>query len=291
MSLSFMANRILRFCPGLNLDLIKSCLQDSYQQLCLKDWNRLNLQRQIHTFAQYSTGTVAVTADGTVTGTGTGFNDQMVGYFMKCYYDSGFFEIESYASPTSIKLKDWPGGVVSAQTYSIFKTVHTLDPSLKQVFDVVYQIPLHKRSQAYFNKIDPYRSTTSSTPTAWALAGIAASGAIQIEIFPVPTQVVPLRIYGRMGSTVLADDESPRLPEDLLEAHALIDCYRIKDLKDPGQGWDAKIGTQMQFFQDILADYEEEDFQLGDHNEKVKDMMGETGFPQDDNFGLSHDVD
>jgi len=286
-----MSNNILRFCPGLNLDLIKSTLQDSYRQLCSKDWNRLKLTRQTYTTAIYSTGTVSIAADGTVTGSGTTFTSAMVGRHMSVYYDDAFFEIQTYLSPTSIILKDWAGEVVSGEAYTIFKIIYTIDPSFKLVWNVIHQIPLKKKSQSYFNSVDPGRTSTSSSPTAWALAGLSPTGAVQIEIYPVPTDVVPLRVYGKMGFSTLADGDSPRLPEDLIEAYSLITCYRLKDLKEPGQGWAEKIVIQNELYGSLLADLNEEDYQLGEHSDRVKDTMGEVGYPTDDNFALSHDVD
>ena len=286
-----MSNNILRFCPGLNLDLIKSTIQDSYRQLCSKDWNRLKLTRQTYTTAIYSTGTVSIAADGTVTGSGTTFTSAMVGRHMSVYYDDAFFEIQTYLSPTSIILKDWAGEVVSGEAYTIFKIIYTIDPSFKLVWNVIHQIPLKKKSQSYFNSVDPGRTSTSSSPTAWALAGLSPTGAVQIEIYPVPTDVVPLRVYGKMGFSTLADGDSPRLPEDLIEAYSLITCYRLKDLKEPGQGWAEKIVIQNELYGSLLADLNEEDYQLGEHSDRVKDTMGEVGYPTDDNFALSHDVD
>ena len=292
MSLSTMANNILRFSPGLNLDIIKSVLQDSYRQLCLKDWNRLKLTRQIYTVAPYSTGTVAVAADGIVTGVSTVFTVGMVGRQMKVYYSDSFFEIQSFSSATSITLKDWPGTVVAAgTTFSIFKVIYPVDPTFKLVWDVVYQIPLKKKSQSYFNKIDPGRASTGSSPTSWALAEMSLTGAVQIEIYPIPTDVITLRVYGKMGGLALADGDTAKLPEDLIESLTLIDCYRLKNLKEPGQGWDEAESKQVQRYAVALADFEEEDFQLGEHNERVKDMMEELAFPSDDNFNLSHDTE
>lgn len=370
MTLASMSNNILRFSPGLNLDLVKSTLQDSYRQLCLKDWNRLKLTRQIYTVAPYATGKVFIDAAGIVTGIGTTFTADMVGRHMKVYYGDSFFEIQTYTSPTSITLKDWPGeaiptvtacvannaadtftsvahgltsggrvyilaatlptGISSAiqyyvlkvdvdtfqvsltlggsavtfttdgtlvkwaqtlEAFSIFKIIYIMDSSFKLIWDVVYQIPLKKKSQAYFNKIDPTRTSTASSPISWALAGLSSAGLVQIEIYPVPSQLVPLRVYGKMGFSTLADGDTPKLPEDLIEAHALMDCFRIKDLKEPGQGWDQKEVTQRQRYAESLADFEEEDYQLGEHSDRVKDRMGEVGFPQDDNFALSHDVE
>lgn len=292
MSLATMANNMLRFCPGLNLDVMKSTIQDSYRQLCLRDWNRLKLTKQIYTVAPYSTGTVAVAADGKVTGTSTVFTSGMVGRQMRVYYTDSFFEIQSFTSTTSITLKDWPGTVVAAgTTFSIFQIIYPVDSTFKLVWDVVYQIPLKKKSQSYFNKIDPGRISTGSSPTSWALAEMSLTGAIQIEIYPPVTQVITLRVYGKMGGLTLADGDTAKLPEDLIEDHALISCYRLKDLKEPGQGWDQKILLQNEIYNRTMVDFEEEDYQLGEYSDRVKDVMGEVGFPQDDNFALSHDVE
>jgi hypothetical protein len=227
-----------------------------------------------------------------VTGIGTAFTTLMVGRFMKVYYADSFFEIESFTDATTIKLKGWSGEVVAAgQAFSIFKSIYTVDPAYKLVWEVIYQITLKKKSQFYFNKIDPARTSTASSPVGWALAGIASSGAIQIEIYPPVTAVIPLRIYGKVGGVALADADTPRLPEDLIGDHALLTCYRLKDLKEPGQGWAEKIALQAEVYKESLSDFEEEDFQLDFHPDRVKDVMGEVGYPTDDNFALSHDVD
>ena len=290
MTLATMSNNMLRFCPGLNLDLIKSTIQDSYRQLCLKEWGRLALTRQISTVALYSTGTVSIAANGVVTGVGTTFTSAMVGRHMRVYYADSFFEISTYTSPTQITLKDWTGEVISAKPYSIFKIIYTLDSSFGQVWNIIYQTPLKKKSSDYFNKIDPARKSTGQAPIAWAFAGVTG-GAIQVEIFPVPVQVVPLRVEGKIGFATLGDADSAKLPEDLIEAHALLSCYRLKDLKEPGQGWAEKMVVQVEFLNGLMADYGEADFQQGDHSDRVKDMMGEVGYPTDDNFALSHDID
>jgi len=370
MTLATMSNNILRFAPGLNLDLIKSSIQDSYRLLFLRDWNRLKLTRQIYTVIPYSTGTVSITPAGVVTGYGTTFTSAMAGRHMKVYYDDSFFEIESYASATSITLKDWTGEAIPAgtdctaeaddetftsvahglvntdrvyilattlptglsssilyyvisattdtfqvsltsggaavtfttdgtavrwiqtlETYSIFKIIYTLDSTFKQIWDVVYQIPLKKKSQDYFNKLDPGRTSTASSPIAWALAPMSSTGVTQIEIYPIPTQVVPLRVYGKLGFVTLGDSDAAKLPEDLIEAHTLLTCYRLKELKEPKQGWEEKLGIQAEFYKGMLADYEDDDYQLGEHPDRVKDSMGESAFPGDDNFALSHDIE
>lgn len=292
MTLASMKNNLLRFVPGLNPELIESNLQDSYRQLASRDWNRLRLQRQIYTASIYSTGTVSVTTDGVVTGVGTTFTSEMVGSFMKVHYPDSFFEIVSFTSATEIKLKDWAGAVVASGTaYSIFKTIYTLDSTFKLLYEVAYQTTLKKKSQTYFNHLDPTRTGTSSTPLYWAYAGTTTAGVMQIEIYPVPSAIVPLRVYGKLAITTLGEADTPNLPEDLIEAHTLLNCYRVKAALKPKEGWEQKMAFQIDFYKELLANFEQEDFMLGDHYDKVKDMMDEVDFPQDDNFRLSHDVD
>jgi len=291
MSLSMIANDILKYAPGLNLDLVKSIIQTSYEELCSRDWSQLKLQRQIYTVGLYSTGTVKVDASGVVTGVGTAFTSSMVGRFMKVYYGDAFFEISSFINPLEVTLKDWPGGVVAAGTsYSIFKSLYSVDPSFGIIFNVIYQISLGKKSQSYFNNIDPARTSTGSSPIFWAYAGKAVDGAIQIELYPPVTQVVPVRIYGKIRAVTLADSDSPKLPEPLIQAAALIDCFEMKNRQQPNQGWDKQVAKQAARFSVLLAQYEDEDFQLDSHRDRVKDVSDEPLIPSDDNFALSHDV-
>ncbi len=292
MTLATMTNNVLRFVPGLNPDLIKSTLQDSYRQLCSKEWSRLKLQRQIYTAAIYSTGTVAVAITGIVTGVGTAFTAAMVGRFMKVEYTDSFFEILSYSSPTSITLKDWTGEVVAVgHTYSIFKTIYSVDTTFGIVYEVAYQISLKKKSQRYFNQVDPSRSGTGSTPIYWAYAGTTTAGVIQIEIYPIPTSIIPLRVYGKIRASTLGDSDIPYLQEDLIESHALINCYELKDIQQPKMGWGQKATKQSQIYTDILDRYEAEDFELDAHHTKVRDTMGEGSYPIDDTFATNHDVE
>jgi hypothetical protein len=282
----------MRFAPGLNPDILKSVLQDIYRQLCSEDWGRLHLVRSTPTVIPYSTGTVSVAADGVVTGVGTTFTSAMVGRWMRVYYDDCIFEIQTYSSSTSLTLRDWTGEVVAAGTsYSIFKTIYNADSLFGELHDVIYQIPLKKRSQLYFNELDPGRTSTGSSPTDWAFAGVTSAGVIQFEIWPVPTSVISLRMDGKIKASTLGDSDTPYLPEDLIEAKALITCYELKELQQPGVGWAKKKSDQIVIYGDLLQIYREEDYRLQAFPDRVKDVQGEPGYPQDDNFALSHDVE
>jgi len=292
MSLATIANSLYRFVPGLQPDLVRSTIQDSYRQLCSKDWTRLRLIRSITTVAPYTTGTVSVAADGTVTGVGTTFTSSMVGAFMRVYYGDSFFEIATYTSETVIVLRNWTGQVVSAGTsYTIFRTIYSTDSLFGIVYNLNYQTRLKKRSQAIFNRIDPGRLITGSSPISWAYAGQSSTGVIQVEVYPVPSTVISIRVHGKVKASTLGESDSPILPEDLVEAFALLKCYQIKAIQQPKQGWEQRAEEQKIFYADLLDTYEAEDRELDDHESKVKDAAGESEWPTDDTFAASHDVE
>lgn len=291
MSLSTITNDILKYAPGLNSDLVKSIIQSKYEELCSRDWSQLKLTRAIFTVPPYSTGTVAVNAIGEVTGAGTAFTSGMIGRFMKVYYGDGFFEIASFTDPLHITLKDWPGAVVAAGTlYSIFKTIYKVDGSFGIVFNLIYQVNLIKKSQSYFNKIDPARTSSGSSPIFWAYAGTADDGSIQVELYPPASEVVPVRVQGKRKAATLGDSDIPKLPEPLIRAYALIDCFGAKEQQQPNQGWDKQRTRQETFFAALLQQYEDEDFQFDSYHDRVKDMSEDPIIPSDDNFALSHDI-
>ena len=292
MSLSTMANRILRYCPGIHPDVVKSTINDGYAQLSLMEWNRLNVTRSIYTYPPYSAGKVTIAGDGTVTGVGTAFTSLMVGSQLRAYYSDSFFAITKVDSPTALLVDGWPGLVVGTPiAYYIFTITYPTPIPMKVIFDVTYQTALEKKNQAFFNRRDPERSTTGS-PTWWAYAGWKEGGYPLIEIYPVPDQVYPLRLYGKAGGNVLGDSDTPLLDEQLIENLSLLSCYRVKNGMDPKGGWDAKLKEQITFYSELLATARDEDYQLGSHREKVKDYMDtHDEYPSSDSFWASHDIE
>lgn len=289
MSLLTIANNINRLCPGLNPAIVKSFIQDSYLQLSRMEWNMLILTRNFHTIAPYTTGTISVDALGVVTGVGTAFTSAMEGRWMRVYYDNSLFAIDTVTSPTELDLTDWPGDILSAQTYSILTNIYDIPSPINLIFDVAYQLSMPKKSQSYFNTIDPARYTTGQ-PVYWADAGINQVTRLpMIELFPIPDQVYPIRIYGKVRSQTLGDADVPFLPEDLIEAHALMACFRLASTLNPKMGWEQRLAEQTEWYKQVLDDARDEDYIKGSHADRVKDTQGE-GFPMDDTFAVSHDV-
>lgn len=293
MSLSTMRNNILKFCPGLLPDIVSSTIQDAYRQLGRLEWNRLRVSRQIYTIPPYSTGTVTIDSLGVVTGVGTSFTSDMVGrWFRIADYADSCFEILSYTDVSTITLRSWTGETIStATTFSIFKTIYTLDTAMRIVDDVVYQSSLTKKGQDFINRQDPTRITTGS-PTWWAYDSYNTGGYPNIEIYPVPDAVYPLRVYGVLGTVVLGESDTPYLDEDLIEAKALLDCYRVKSRLEPGKGWEDMYTIQRTVYQEMMAIAQDEDYRLGSHRDKVKDYMDNADdYPHSNTFITQHDVE
>jgi hypothetical protein len=292
MTLASMQNNILRFCPGLNPDIVASTVQDSYRKLGMMEWNKLFTTRLISTVGPYSTGTITITAGGTVTGSGTTFTSNMVGRQFRSYYQDSFFEILTVTPPSTLTVRGWPGPSLSTvQLYSIFGLTYSSDVAFKEIVSVAYQTDLEQKSQTFFNRRDPERTTTG-TPIWWAYAGWNTLGYPLIEVYPVADQVYPLRLYGKLATTTLVGNAAPYLPEDLIEAHALLDCYRIKDAQDPKMGWATKVEMQVEVYKDILQAARDEDYQLVSHRDKVKDYMNNIeDNPPSDSFWAQHDVE
>jgi hypothetical protein len=289
MTLATMTNNVMRFAPGLGPDFIKSNLQDSYRLLMSRDWNRLNIIRQLTTTAGYCVGTVSVNTGGTVTGVGTTFATGMVGRFFQI--GNSFYQIATVTPTTSLTLTDYSGEVFPAGThYNIFKSIYSVDATLGSIYKLVHQIQLTKKSQSFFNEIDPARTGTGSTPYYWAYAGVTSAGVLQVELYPTPSSAYTVRIYGKLKYTTLADSDVPFLPEDLLETDCLVDCYKHLDIREPQRGWDKKMAVAEASYKESLSIFEEEDYQLGDPPGRVRDVMGDPIAPYDDNFALSHDI-
>ncbi len=290
MTLANMVSNILALAPGLHPEFVKSTIQSSYRQLCMMDWNVLRISQNIYTVPPYSIGTVSVNANGEVTGSDTSWTSDMVGRQMRLYYSDSLFTIASVIDSTHLTLSDWTGEVFSNLPYSIYKLIYACPSNFKLLYDVVYQTSLPKKSQHYFNELDPARHS-SGTPMWWAFAGYNSSYNLLIEIYPKPDGTYPLRLYGKRKESILSDSDSPILPEDLIEAHALLTCLRFKANQQPGQGWEQRLAEQQLIYNDILERCLDEDYERGASRTKVKDTMGEPDYPIDNNFWVSHAIE
>lgn len=97
-----------------------NALYEEMDQAILKLYNKAGAGNWIGT--DYTTGTVAVDANGTVTGTGTSFTATMVGKPFQAVGQTDFYRVKSHTSATSIVIENdsddttsaYDGGVIAA---------------------------------------------------------------------------------------------------------------------------------------------------------------------------------
>jgi hypothetical protein len=285
-----MKNRLLRYVPGLNPTLVESIIQDSYSTLSRLEWRRFNTNFTITTTGFYTTGHITISSSGIVTGhDGATFDSTFVGRYLRAYYSDSFFRIASYNVDGTLTLESWTGLTISSPiAYSIFKHRYIVPSNVGIVYGLTYNVDLVKKSIFYFDRYDPAR-TMSGEPVYWAYVGNDDTDSPIIEIYPIPDDAYPLRGYGKRKIVALSASDTPLLPEDLIESHALIELYRIKATLTPNQGWETRMSEQLVIYQDKLRIYEEEDYLLYAHEDKVKDRLGDRVEPVSDSFWVSHD--
>ena len=305
MSLTTIRNNCYRMAPGLAPEVIDSFIEDSYNQISRMDWNVLKIDAGINTLAPYTTGKITCDALGNVAGVGTIFTSAMVGGYMRFYYEDAIFQVISYTSATSIVIANWTGQVIStALPYTIFFPTYVVPSTFKLVWDVCYQTMLPKKSQSYFNGIDPGRESTGQ-PVFWADAGMGMGvpttvpggiptiqfiSSLRIEVYPLPDAIYPLRLYGKMDVSAFNTTTGP-FPEDLVEALTLLSLFRVKAVQQPKSGWEQRAQEQALMYQTILEQAKFEDYQRDAHTDKVKDLSMEPLSPESDTFRSSHDVE
>jgi len=300
MSLTTMKNDILRLVPGIHPAIISAEIQNSYKQLASMDWNMLKGVRLVATAAIYSTGLAAITTGGIVTGSGGAtFVAGMAGRYMRFHYTDSLFLISTVTPTTTLLLQDWPSvAVTTPEAFTIMQLLYTVPLTVGIVSNVVsYENRLPKKNQAYFNSIDPGR-TLNGPPAYWAYGQNDSSGLTQIEIYPPSDQVYPCRVFGKLKVATLGDSDSPVLPEDLVEEHATIRCLLMKIRDELGKaegtmtgghwrgvieaGWGAILKEHKEHYNQILTDYQLEDWAREDFPDRVKDVSTGEGMLGDD---------
>jgi len=259
------------------------------------DWFMLNITRNFITYTPYSTGTINIDISGNVIGIGTTFTPQMVGGWMTLFWSDSKFEVLTQTSATAITIGGWSQDALMNQPYTISFYIYKLPLPQIKVYDVTYQTSLPKKSQSYINQIDPSRLETGP-PLLWADAGVDIDGgtlASQIEVYPIPDQQYPLRIYGKILPSIISPTNPTTLylPEDVIEAHALMQCFRTKASLQPKAGWEQRLSEQITWYKQLLDDARFEDFTRGNAPDAVKDTMAASfAYPQSDTFAASHDI-
>jgi hypothetical protein len=260
-----MTNNIRAFLNGaLGDHLIQAAIQRAYDALLRRRaWNSCRAIAPMVTLAPYSTGTVSVNSGSkTVTGSGTSWTSSYEEAYIRFGSEKNFYKITTVGSSTSITLETAYAGAsdLSDEDYEIFKHIYQAPSDARVIDGVMYDAWLHSTSVARINRANSDR-TMQGPPEAWAPAGHDSSGVLLIEIHPVPGDEYQLMVsYQKPRVTTLGSSDTALLPETLIEAHALLWCYRMLAEKD--QAWNVLAQQQAQIAEKLTIEAEMEDADL-----------------------------
>ncbi len=262
MAVSDMVNNLRAFLHGaLNDNMIHAAINRAYDGLLRRrTWSACLAHGPLNTLAPYSAGSVSVSVGSTsVSGSGTSWSSSYEEAFIRFNAEDNYYKITEVGGATSLTLATAYAGPsnLSGASYTIFKHIYGASTDARQILSVEHEAFLHPTSQYRINRVNPSR-TTSGSPSAWAPAGMDSSGNLILEIHPVPDGVYNLTVhYVRPRTAALGLTGVPLLPEPLIEAHALMWCYRMLSVKGPE--WLALAQDQANLAENLLIEYEMED--------------------------------
>ena len=201
-NLKQMLGEILQWNPDLSSLQITKWINNHYREIVRKrEWYGTMVRGQVTVPQVYTTGRIAVAnGDPHVVGTGTAFNQSMVGLQFRTGFTTGFSNIQSVEDATHLTL-DLPWGFQDANLvgFQIMKTWFSF-PNARRMKEIVNQRQgyrlLMNVNQASLNTYDTWRQTTGWT---WMLANrpATAAGWAAWELYPSATlqQAFPFLAY------------------------------------------------------------------------------------------------
>lgn len=227
--------------PQLSDTEISSIAQSRYEALYESyPWSRklrdftMNL---VATVSSTTTDTVTVTnGSAVVTSAGTPFTSAMLGRQIRIGAEQQYHFINSVTSTSAIKLGDgegneitWARATNTAAAWTIFKTLYTLPSDADWVVTLAGQYTLDEfdGGRAELDLFDPYRLSTTDTPTHWLYAGVNSSNVRELELWPAPTAAQLLRgQYARQAPT-LESSSTVDIHFPALIYGTTADCYNM----------------------------------------------------------------
>ena len=216
-------------------------------------WSYRKRETVIQTVAEYTTGTIGVTADsGTVNGTSTVFVAAHVGRMIAIPGDNTFFYVRTRVSNTELTLGDadgdaqtWVAASGSGKSYSIRQHQFAVPSDVAVIMSKVREWPLFETTQQAIDAGDP-RRTATGTPDRWCWARAAIVSNVEsryIELWPVPITAMTFRMpYLIQPPELTAAGNLPVCPSEVIEWDATMEIASFLLAKTGDPRW----GTLMQ---------------------------------------------
>lgn len=211
-------------------DLIKKFLNRAQAQVCEShDWTFLHTNYVINSVPPHSDGTVTMSrGNQMVIGTGTNFTTEDIGAFM---WVGGLniapIPISDVQGPSMLTLEfPWSGPTMVNTSYVLAPLYYILEGAL-EVRTIRQLVELVKTTRERLNAIDPARIAQGGAPALnWAQAPASPDGSVQIEFWPVCTDMRPYLCEIKKKPPVMIElGEVPLVPYEVIEMKALSACF------------------------------------------------------------------
>ena len=269
--------------PELGMETIGKIVANKYRSL-LKNWQWSFLKgyKNINLVGPYITGTVSVVNGSvTVTGVGTAWTTDMAGRFIRIgNVPYTFYQVQGVTDATHLTLTQPYGGTsVSGQSYTMFQHIYNFGVDVREIIKITYDIALTEKTVEYFDRNDPYRST-SGTPLYWADRGIDSNAFRLIEIYPPPSDAYALKVSFWKGIQDLNDDNDViLLRDDLLQEASLVDLFRIAS--NINSFYKTNMTESAIIFKQLWIDAVEEDDRKGSVEYQFRDYTDDESYGSD----------
>lgn len=239
-----------------NIANVKRWLNFVQQDVCARwPWTFLLGREAIATIADYSTGTVSVSAQGTaVTGVGTTFTTTHGDgtYFIQFTQNQDYYRVSARGSNTTLTLETaYQGTAISGGTFILRKFFYSLSSSADEVIDVRNWNTPVKLIECNFRTIDTINPLVQSTSPGYGymMYGTDASGNLVYSPYPFPNDTRLFEFRTRKRPTDMSSgSDLPSIPNKY--AHLLAfggTALAFAYLRKPDmlQLWNAKFEARI----------------------------------------------
>ena len=191
-------------------------------------WSRLKANIGITTVAPISTGTVtAISGSQSVTGSGTAWNANMVGYYIRMSGLTVLSRIIAVTSPTALTIDSpWGTGNITGGAYLMYPLYYEIEAPVQKIIAIKNQLNLRQVTLEQLDFIDPDSYTTGSNPSLlWAPAGRTSEDDFLFALWPIPStaQIYFVR-YLKGYSALVQDGDVPLIAGSVIENKAISDA-------------------------------------------------------------------
>lgn len=159
-------------------------------------WHFRQKEAVLITTAPYSTGTVSAHADpNKVQGIGTGWTSAMVGRVIRIAQDVQFYKTIALDVLNQVFTleSNYAGTITPNASYVLSQAIYSLASDVHHITSPAYYRRMRQRTRQNQDRIDARRTFMSNFPWSFIYSGNDTTGALQIEVSPVPSVALPIR--------------------------------------------------------------------------------------------------